>query len=83
MYCCSPSSWEVQGHFLNALIVQQKRCTFTTLENIFYTASSTYTVHKVYKALCHNGDNWKGKVNRRSKGKNKMQMASLPSPNCP
>jgi hypothetical protein len=28
MYCCSPSSWEVLGHFLNALIVQQKRWTF-------------------------------------------------------
>jgi hypothetical protein len=48
-----------------------------------YTASSTYTVSTVFKTLCPNGDPWKDKANRRSKGKNKRQIASLPTPSCP
>jgi hypothetical protein len=56
MQCCSQSPWEVLGHFLNALIVQQKRWTFPTLEKEIDTASSTYTVYTVYKTLCPNGE---------------------------
>jgi hypothetical protein len=43
------------GTLLNALIVQEKRWTWPTLEK----RDKTYTVYTVYKTLCPNDKTWK------------------------